>query len=51
MSRYAAPLAAFLVFIAIYAWLVRRRGGRIQWGWLAAVVACAGVAIVLSYAV
>jgi hypothetical protein len=51
MDRYAAPLVAFLIFIAIYGWLQRRRGGQIQWGWLAAVVACASVAILLSYVV
>jgi hypothetical protein len=49
--RYAAPLIAFAVFIAIYAALARRRGGEIQWGWLAAVLACASVAIVLSFVV
>ena len=47
--RYAAPLITFVAFIAIYAVLARRSGGRIQWGWLAAVLACAGVAIVLSF--
>jgi len=49
MERLAGPLIAFVVFIAIYAVLARRRGGQIQWGWLAAVLLCAGVAIVLSF--
>jgi hypothetical protein len=47
--RFASAVIAFVVFIAIYAVLARRRGGQIQWGWLAAIVACAGVAIVLSF--
>jgi hypothetical protein len=47
--RYAAPLIAFVVFLAIYAALARSRGGKIQWGWLAAVALCAGVAILLSF--
>jgi hypothetical protein len=49
MERYAGPLAAFIVFITIYAFLQRRRGGQIQWGWLAAVVLCAGAAIALGF--
>jgi hypothetical protein len=40
---------ALLAFAGIYAFLARRRGGRIQWGWIAAILACAGVAIVLSF--
>jgi len=47
-------LLPFLLFLAFYAFLLRRarRQGRhadVQWGWLAAVAACAGVAILLSY--
>jgi hypothetical protein len=44
----------FVVFIAIYVLLRRRAGARegaappIQWGWLAAIVACAGAAVVMG---
>jgi hypothetical protein len=40
---------ALLVFAAIYAVIRGRSGGPVQWGWLVAIVACAGVAFVLSY--
>ena len=54
MERLATAVVMFAIFIAFYAFLLRRarRSGRpaeIQWGWLAAVVLCAGVAIAAGF--
>jgi hypothetical protein len=44
-----APLAALVVFVGLYA--ILNRGRPVQWGWLAAIVACAAVAVVIGIAV
>jgi hypothetical protein len=54
VAQFAGYVLPFLAFLAFYAYLIRRarRQGKpaeVQWGWLAAIVACAGVAIVLSF--
>ena len=41
-----APLAALAVFLGFYA--VLNRGRPVQWGWLAAIVACAAIAVVVG---
>jgi hypothetical protein len=49
VAQIVTTVVALLAFAGIYAVLARRRGGQVQWGWIAAVLACAGVAIVLSF--
>jgi hypothetical protein len=54
VATLGSYVLGFLAFLAIYAYLLRRarRQGRpaeVQWGWLAAILACAGAAIVLNY--
>jgi hypothetical protein len=48
VAQIVTWVLALLVFAGIYAFLARRRGGQVQWGWIAAILACAAVAIVLS---
>ena len=36
------------VFLGVYALLRRRSGAPVQWGWLAAIVGCAAVALVVG---
>jgi hypothetical protein len=38
----------FAVFLALYGVLQRRSGRPIQWGWLAAIVVCAAVAVLIG---
>jgi hypothetical protein len=44
---YAVP---FVAFLALYALLYKRAAPqrRVQWGWLAAIVLCAGVALLIG---
>jgi hypothetical protein len=54
VAQVVTNALAGLAFLATYAYLLRRarRRGRpaeVQWGWLAAILACAGAAIVLNY--
>jgi hypothetical protein len=41
-----APLAMLAVFLGLYA--VLNRGRPVQWGWLAAIIGCAAVALVIG---
>jgi hypothetical protein len=44
-----AYVVPFVAFLALYALLYRRTAARrIQWGWLAAIVLCAGAALLLG---
>jgi hypothetical protein len=47
---YVLPLAAFLCIFALLHAKARREGKAttVQWGWLAAIVLCAGVAMLLG---
>jgi hypothetical protein len=54
MATALTFIGALVVFLAIYA-AIHRRAGRtageprpIQWGWLAAVIACAAVAVIIG---
>ena len=49
MAQAATALACLAVFLGIYVWLQRRSGSAsVRWAWLAAIVACAAVALLLG---
>ena len=48
MAEIASFLVCLAVFAGIYALLQRRSGGRVQWGWLAAIVGCAAFAVLVG---
>jgi hypothetical protein len=43
-----AAAACLLVFLGLYAFLQRRSSQPVQWGWLAAIVGCAAVALIIG---
>jgi hypothetical protein len=56
VAQAATALGALAVFLGIYALLLRRarRAGRdasVRWGWLAAIVGCAAVALLIGVAI
>jgi hypothetical protein len=49
VAEIATVLACLAVFLGIYAFLQRRSGtAAVRWGWLAAIVGCAAVALLLG---
>jgi hypothetical protein len=49
MAEAATVLACLAVFLGIYALLQRRsESASVRWGWLAAIVGCAAVAVLLG---
>ena len=48
MAEAATALVFLAIFLGIYALLQRRSGGPVRWGWLAAIVGCAAVAVLIG---
>jgi hypothetical protein len=52
-QRGTADAGILLSFLAVFAWiyaLLRRRSGNapVRWGWIAAILGCAGVALLVG---
>jgi uncharacterized BrkB/YihY/UPF0761 family membrane protein len=46
--EFLAPIAMLAIFLGLYEVLRRRTSQPVRWVWLAAIIACAGIAVLIG---